>query len=126
MRIRDEFGRSSYMKNFWSAKAREGPTKAVDPAGLFEPSQSVTQDLPRTDLPHCRWRCDQEQRGENCDDASERGDQFRARHQITDVTRPLNSVSRVYDQGNNVPFTQTGDGVVPSGTWCVCAALMDQ
>ena len=29
---------------------------------------------------------------------SERGDQFRARKQITDVTRPLNSVSRVCDQ----------------------------
>ena len=26
---------------------------------------------------------------------SERGDQFRARYQITDVTRPLNSISRV-------------------------------
>ena len=33
---------------------------------------------------------------------SERGDQFRARCQITDVTRPLNSISRVCDQGNNV------------------------
>ena len=36
---------------------------------------------------------------------SERGDQFRARYQITDVTRPLNSVSRICDQGNNVLFT---------------------
>ena len=31
---------------------------------------------------------------------SENGDQFRARSQITDVTRPLNSVSLVCDQGN--------------------------
>ena len=28
---------------------------------------------------------------------SEDGDQFRARYQITDVTRPLNSISRVCD-----------------------------
>ena len=33
---------------------------------------------------------------------SEDGDQFRARYQITDVTRPLNSTSRVCDQGNTV------------------------
>ena len=39
---------------------------------------------------------------------SETGDQCRARYQITDVTRPHNSVSRVCDQGNNVLFTQTG------------------
>ena len=39
---------------------------------------------------------------------SETGDQYRARYQITDVTRPLNSVSRVCDQKNNVLFTQTG------------------
>ena len=38
---------------------------------------------------------------------SEDGDQFRARHHITDVTRPLNSISRVCDQGNNVLFTKT-------------------
>ena len=30
------------MKFFWSAKAREGPAKAVDLVGLCEPSQSVT------------------------------------------------------------------------------------
>ena len=35
---------------------------------------------------------------------SETGDQYRARYQITDVTRNLNSVSRVCDQGNNVLF----------------------
>ena len=40
---------------------------------------------------------------------SENGDQHRARYQITDVTRPLNSVSRVCDQGNNVLFTQRLD-----------------
>ena len=67
---------------------------------------------------------------------SETGDQCRARCQITDVTRPLNSVSRVRDQGNNVLFTQTGGRiinhetgsvcVVSSGTRSVCAALMDQ
>ena len=39
---------------------------------------------------------------------SEDGDQFRAGYQITDVTRPLNSISRVCDQGNNVLFTKTG------------------
>ena len=33
---------------------------------------------------------------------SERGDQFLARYWITDVTRPLNSVSRVCDQGNRM------------------------
>ena len=33
---------------------------------------------------------------------SETGDQHRARYQITDVTRPLNSVSRVCDQGNTI------------------------
>ena len=43
---------------------------------------------------------------------SETGDQYRARYQITDVIRPLNSVSRVCDQGNNVLFTQTGGWVV--------------
>ena len=36
------------------------------------------------------------------------GDQYRAEYQITDVTRPLNSVSRACDQGNNVLFTHTG------------------
>ena len=39
---------------------------------------------------------------------SETGDQYRARYQITDVTRPLNSVSRVCGQGNNVLFMQIG------------------
>ena len=39
---------------------------------------------------------------------SETGDQHLARYQIADVTRPLNSVSRVCDEGNNVLFTQTG------------------
>ena len=43
---------------------------------------------------------------------SERGDQFRARYQITDVTRPLNSISRVCDQGNHVLFTQTGGWII--------------
>ena len=43
---------------------------------------------------------------------SEDGDQYRARYQITDVTRPLNSVSRVCDQGNNVLFTQTGGWII--------------
>ena len=43
---------------------------------------------------------------------SENGDQYRARYQITDVTRPLNSVSRVCDQGNNVLFTQTGGWII--------------
>ena len=67
---------------------------------------------------------------------SETGNQYRARYQITDVTRLLNSVSRVYDRGNNVLFTQTGGWiiihetgsvyVVSSGTRSVCAALMDQ
>ena len=43
---------------------------------------------------------------------SEGGDQFRAQYQITDVTRPLNSVSRVCDQGNNVLFTKTGGWII--------------
>ena len=43
---------------------------------------------------------------------SEDGDQFRARYQITDVTRPLNSISRVCDQGNNVLFTETGGWII--------------
>ena len=47
---------------------------------------------------------------------SETGDQYRARYQITDVIRPLNSVSRVCDQGNNVLFTQTGGWVVDHWT----------
>ena len=38
--------------------------------------------------------------------------QYRARYQITDVTRPLNSVSRVCDQGNNVLFTKTGGWII--------------
>ena len=64
---------------------------------------------------------------------SDTGDQYRARYQITGVTRPLNSVSRVCAQGNNVLFTQTGGWiinhetgrsvyVVLSGTRSVCAA----
>ena len=36
---------------------------------------------------------------------SERGEQFRAQYQITDVTRPLNSISRVCDQRKNVMFS---------------------
>ena len=40
------------------------------------------------------------------------GDQHRARYQIADVTRPLNSVSRACDQGNNVLFTQTGGWII--------------
>ena len=47
---------------------------------------------------------------------SERCDQFRARYQITDVTRPLNSVSRIRDQGNNVLFTQTGGWIIKHET----------
>ena len=47
---------------------------------------------------------------------SETGDQYRARHQITDVTRPLNSVSQVSDQGINVLFTQTGGLVINHAT----------
>ena len=43
---------------------------------------------------------------------SESGDQLRARHQITHVTRPLNSVSRVCDQGNNVLFTHTEGWII--------------
>ena len=43
---------------------------------------------------------------------SETGDQHRTRHQITDVTRPLNSVSRVCDQVNNVLLTQTGGWII--------------
>ena len=43
---------------------------------------------------------------------SETGDRYRARYQITDVSRPLNSVSRVCDQGNNVLFTQTGGWII--------------
>ena len=43
---------------------------------------------------------------------SEDGDQFRARYQIIDVTRPLNSISRVCDQGNNVLFTKTGGWII--------------
>ena len=42
---------------------------------------------------------------------SETGDQHPARYQI-DVTRPLSSVSRVCDQGNNVLFTQTGAWII--------------
>ena len=40
------------------------------------------------------------------------GDQCRARYQITNVTRLLNSVSRVCDQGNNVLFKQTGGWII--------------
>ena len=45
---------------------------------------------------------------------SETGDQYRARYQITDVTRQLDSVSRVCvcDQGNNVLFTKTGGWII--------------
>ena len=43
---------------------------------------------------------------------SETGDQYRAQYQIADVTQPLNSVSRVCDQGNNVFFTQTGGWII--------------
>ena len=43
---------------------------------------------------------------------SEDGDHFRARYQITDVTRPLNSISRVCDQGNNVLFAKTGGWIM--------------
>ena len=43
---------------------------------------------------------------------SERSDQFRARCRNTHVTRLLNSVSRVCDQGNNVLFTQTGGWII--------------
>ena len=43
---------------------------------------------------------------------SETDDQYRARYQVTDVTRPLDSVSRVCDQGNHVLFTQTGGWIM--------------
>ena len=50
-------------------------------------------------------------------------DVLRARYQITDVTRPLNSVTRVSDQGNNVQFTQTGGWIMNHETgrytWCL-------
>ena len=67
---------------------------------------------------------------------SETVDQYRARYQITDATRPLNSASRACDQGNNVLFTQTGGWIInhetgryslfSSGTRSVCAALVDE
>ena len=44
------------------------------------------------------------------------GDQYRALYQITDVTRPLNSVSRVCDEGNNVLFAQTRGWIVNHAT----------
>ena len=47
---------------------------------------------------------------------SETGDQYRVGYQITDVTRPLNSVSGVCDQGNNVLFTQTGGWIINHAT----------
>ena len=47
---------------------------------------------------------------------SETGDQYRARYQITDVTQPLNSVSRVCDQGNNVLFKKTGGWIIDHET----------
>ena len=43
---------------------------------------------------------------------SKTGDQYRARYLITGVTRPLNAVSRVCDQGNNVLFTQTEGWII--------------
>ena len=43
---------------------------------------------------------------------SEDGDQFRARCQITDVTPPLNSISRVCDQGNKVLFMKIGGWII--------------
>ena len=48
---------------------------------------------------------------------SENGEQYRARYQITDVTRPLNSVSRVCDPGNIVLFTQTGGRIINHETF---------
>ena len=42
----------------------------------------------------------------------ETGDQYRAGYQITVATRPLNSVSRVCDQGNSELFTQTGRCII--------------
>ena len=42
---------------------------------------------------------------------SETGDQYRARYQITDVTRPLNPVSRARTR-NNVLFTQTRGWII--------------
>ena len=47
---------------------------------------------------------------------SETGDQYRARYQMTDVTRHFNSISRVCDQGNNVLFTQTGGWIISHET----------
>ena len=40
------------------------------------------------------------------------GAKYRGRYQVTDVSQPLNSVSRVCDQRNNVLFTQTGGGIM--------------
>ena len=45
----------------------------------------------KNSVPHCRRRC--------LTMYSEIGDWYRARYQITDVTRRLNSASRVCDQG---------------------------
>ena len=48
------------------------------------------------------------------------GDRYRARYQITDVTRRLNSASRVCDQGrNNVLFSKTGGCIIHHET-CRC------
>ena len=51
--------------------------------------------------------------GEHCGRCTQRGEtSFVRGYQITDVTRPFNSVSRVYDQGNTVLFTQTGGWII--------------
>ena len=41
---------------------------------------------------------------------------FRAKYQITDVTKPLNSVGKVCDQRNQVLFTSTGGYVIDEET----------
>ena len=65
----------------------------------------------RTDLIHYNWwRCHQEQRRKTVTMYSQNGDQYRARYQIID--RPLNSVCRICDQGNNVLFTQTRGWII--------------
>ena len=56
---------------------------------------------------------------------SEDGDQFRARCQITDVTPPLNSISRVCDQGNKVLFMKIGGWIINHETGRYTCSLMN-
>ena len=106
-----------------------GSAECVAPETIARNILLMETEASRTDVPHCVRSVIKNKGEKTVTMCSEDGDQIRARYQITDVTRPLNSISRVCDQGNNVLFAKTGGSIINHETgrytwFSVCGTLM--